>query len=179
MPKLVAPTVRLHKTWLAALGEWGPGNHEDGFGPHMEHDVETPDGFIDWVQHLHQWADLSDQTIPSTTGRVHATHWWIVEGDTVLGGIALRHDLGSSPAQEHGHIGYGIRPSARDRGVATWALGQVLIKARDHGFHRVLVTCAEGNLASARVIERNGGVLEGVRDSEYGRLRRYWIALPL
>jgi predicted acetyltransferase len=76
-----------------------------------------------------------------------------------------------------GHIGYGIRPSARGRGLATWALGQVLSKATALGLDRVLITCADGNVASARVIERRGGVLEDVRDTELGRTRRYWVTL--
>jgi predicted acetyltransferase len=33
------------------------------------------------------------------------------------------------------------------------------------------------HLASARVIEKSGGVLEDVRDTELGRTRRYWITL--
>lgn len=39
------------------------------------------------------------------------------------------------------------------------------------GIHRVLVTCDADNLASRRVIERNGGVLEDQR----GTKLRYWI----
>jgi predicted acetyltransferase len=37
----------------------------------------------------------------------------------------------------------------------------------------VLVTCDDDNVASARVIERNGGVLEDVRNGK----RRYWVEL--
>jgi predicted acetyltransferase len=53
----------------------------------------------------------------------------------------------------------------------------VLIEARTRGLDRVLMTCADGNVPSARVIERHGGVLEDVRDTELGRTRRYWIEL--
>jgi len=42
---------------------------------------------------------------------------------------------------------------------------------------RVLVTCDDGNVASARTIEKAGGVLEDVRDTELGHTRRYWITL--
>jgi predicted acetyltransferase len=43
----------------------------------------------------------------------------------------------------------------------------------------VLVTCLAANVASARIIEANGGVLENViaAPSGTGPLRRYWIAL--
>jgi len=53
----------------------------------------------------------------------------------------------------------------------------VLPKARALGLDRVLVTCDDTNLASARTIEKAGGVLEDVRDTELGRTRRYWITL--
>ena len=40
-----------------------------------------------------------------------------------------------------------------------------------------LVTCDDGNLASARTIERNGGVLEDVRTAGTSTKRRYWITI--
>ena len=45
------------------------------------------------------------------------------------------------------------------------------------GLDRILIPCLRDNLASARTIERNGGVLEGVRDTDHGPVRRYWITL--
>ncbi len=60
-----------------------------------------------------------------------------------------------------GHIGYGVRPSARGRGVATWALGRMLDEARTIGLERVLIVCDPDNIASATVIEHNGGALDG------------------
>ena len=94
----------------------------------------------------------------------------------MLGGIALRHELNDFVLLA-GHIGYGIRPSARRRGLATWALGRMLDEARALGLDRVLVVCAVGNIASVKTIERHGGVLEDVRDTELGTVRRYWIKI--
>jgi len=76
-----------------------------------------------------------------------------------------------------GHIGFSVRPSARRRGLATWAAGKVLDEAPRLGLERVLITCEEDNPGSRRPIEKNGGVLEDIRDTELGRTRRYWIAL--
>ena len=71
-----------------------------------------------------------------------------------------------------------MRPSARRRGLAGWALGEMLGEARAVlGSERVLIPCLADNLASARTIERNGGVLEGIRDTGHGPVRRYWITL--
>jgi predicted acetyltransferase len=61
--------------------------------------------------------------------------------------------------------------------LATWALAAVLDEARKLGLERVLVSCDDSNTASARTIERNGGVLEDVRTTVLGLTRRYWISL--
>ena len=173
MPELIAPTARLHTAWLEARDEWGPGVHEDGFGLHPADEVDSPAGFAAWVARL---ADESDQTKAADAGQVRCTYRWIVEGDRVLGGIALRHEFNDFVLRL-GHIGYGIRPSARRRGLATWALGRMLDEARVLGLDRVLIICEVDNVASAKTIERHGGVLEDVRDTEHGTVRRYWIEI--
>jgi len=108
---------------------------------------------------------------------VHASYFWVAEASIYLGAITLRHSLNDFLLRAGGHIGYSIRPSARRRGLATWALAEVLTEARGLGLDRVLVTCGDDNLASARTIEKNGGVLEDVRATGLGLTRRYWIAL--
>ncbi|WP_030490198.1 GNAT family N-acetyltransferase [Micromonospora chokoriensis] len=174
MPELVAPTVRLHAAWLEAHDEWGPGLHEDGFGLQSTDEVRSSDGFAAWVARL---ADQSDPDRPLEAARVRCTYRWIVEHDRVLGAIALRHELDDYLLRVAGHIGYGIRPSARRRGLASWALARMLGEARALGLDRVLLACEAGNTASAKTIERLGGVLEDIRDTELGPARRYWITL--
>ncbi|MET8331527.1 GNAT family N-acetyltransferase [Streptomyces sp. NPDC005181] len=78
---------------------------------------------------------------------------------------------------QFGHIGYGIRPSSRRRGLATWALGRILDEARTLGLDRVLIVCETDNLASVKMIEHQGGILDDVRDSEHGPVRRCWIKI--
>lgn len=109
-------------------------------------------------------------------GATACAYRWIVEDDRVLGGIALRFGP-DDVVRRIGHIGYGIRPSARRRGLATWALGRMLAEARSAGLDRLLVVCAADNLPSARTVERHDGVLEEVRNTEFGPARRYAIVL--
>jgi predicted acetyltransferase len=172
MPELLAPTVRLRSAWGEAHEEWGPGLHEDGFGLHPEDDVDSNTGFAAWVGRL---LEQSDTSIPLAPERVHCTYRWIVEGERVLGGIALRHELNERLMREGGHIGYGIRPSERRRGLASWALMQMLGTARGLGIERLLVVCAVDNTASARTIKHCGGVLEDIRHTDGIALQRYWI----
>ncbi|MEV4947769.1 GNAT family N-acetyltransferase [Streptomyces sp. NPDC053755] len=176
MPELIAPTARLHTSWLTAHAEWSPEARQDGGGMRLagEDVLANPDVFSAWVRRLREQADPDR---PLAEGWVHATHWWIVEDDTYLGAIDLRHTLNDFLLRAGGHVGYSIRPSARRRGLATWALGAVLPEARALGIERLLLTCDDDNIASARTIERNGGVLEDVRQTEIGLKRRYWITL--
>jgi predicted acetyltransferase len=173
MRELIAPTTRLHTAWLEAHAEWGPGSHEDGFGLGPSDEVDSSDGFAAWVARL---ADQSDPAKTIDVGKHRCTYRWIVECDRVLGAIALRYGR-SDYVQWAGHIGYGIRPSARRRGLATWAVGGMLDEARALGLERLLVVCAADNVASVKTIERCGGVLEGIRDTKFGPARRYWIEL--
>jgi predicted acetyltransferase len=172
MPELIPPTARLHAAWLEAHAEWGPGQHEDGFGLRQSDEVDSAAGFAAWL------ARLASQSDPAAgdAGAQRCTYRWIVEDDRVLGGLALRYGT-DDYTRTTGHIGYGIRPSARRRGLASWALGQILDEARAVGLDRALVVCAVNNLASAKTIERCGGVFESIRDSKFGPIRRYWINL--
>lgn len=109
-------------------------------------------------------------------GFVPATVWWIVDDEqpnNVLGSIHLRHELNDFLLAEGGHIGYGIRPTARGRGVASAALQNGLGEARALGLDRVLVICEAGNVASRRTILAAGGTLEDAP----GTRERYWIPI--
>ncbi|MBB4698443.1 GNAT family N-acetyltransferase [Paractinoplanes abujensis] len=171
MPELIEPTTRMHAAFLDCYDEWGPGLHEDGFGLGEDDDVRSPQGFATWVARILRGAHPTGTPCPP--GK-HATMRWIVEDGKVLGGIALRHKFDN----QLGHIGYGVRASARRRGIAGWALGEMLQEARAAlGADRVLIPCLDDNVASARTIESRGGVLEEIWPTENGPVRRYWIDL--
>lgn len=172
MPALERPQVRFHESFVAAHREWA-GAHQPGAGLRGTDDPTNRDGFARWVARL-----LAEEHTVDGSGLVTCTYRWIVEGDRYLGSIALRHDLTPFLFDEGGHIGFGLRPSARGRGVGSWALRRILVLARNRRMSTVLVTCDENNNASARAIEACGGVLEDVRGNDVGRIyRRYWIAL--
>jgi len=173
--QLTRPDVRWHDAWLAAYATWPPGSHLDGSGLRDGDDVNSPDGFAAWVAKLLRCEDPAATPPP---GRVHATNRWITEDTTCLGSIELRHAIDHPLLREAGgHIGYNVRPDHRGRGIAGWALGRTLDRARSMGMDRVLLTCSPENAASARIIEKAGGVLEEVRETALGPKRRYWIVL--
>ena len=109
-------------------------------------------------------------------GRVPAD-FLVAEVDGVpVGRVSVRHRLNDFLLQEGGHIGYAVAPEFRRRGYATQIVREAVQRLAALGVDRVLITCDEGNQASAGTIEKAGGVLEDVRPATTGPAkRRYWI----
>lgn len=110
--------------------------------------------------------DLEPQYVPQTV------YWLYVKGKPVGYG-KLRHYLNENLLKHGGNIGYVIRPTERKKGYATILLSELLVKAKEKGLDRVLVTCYETNVASRKVIEANRGELEKVEEGKCF----FWIAL--
>ena len=72
--------------------------------------------------------------------------------------------------------------SERKKGYAKQMLKLMLDKCRGSGKEKVLLTCDKENIASAKTIIYNGGVLENevidqVNLTKSGIIQRYWIHL--
>ena len=117
------------------------------------------------------------QGIGIPPGFVPHSTFWLVEGGEVVGVSNLRHRLTDALRVEGGHIGYGIRPTARGRGLGREILRLTLAEARRRGIESVLLTCAKANAASAAVIAANGGRLasEAFIASRGEVVQRWWI----
>ena len=76
-----------------------------------------------------------------------------------------------------GHIGDGVRPSERRKGYATEQIRLALQKCKELGIDRVLMTCEDWNVGSAKSIINNGGILENEIEVEGKIFQRYWIDL--
>ena len=120
-----------------------------------------------------QGINLPEGYVPSTT------YFLVNEQETILGALNLRHCLSDTLLNYGGHIGYSIRPSARGQGYGTRMLALGLEEAQKRGIPRVLITCKSENQASARIIEKNGGVLESEKpallEGKPILSRHYWI----
>lgn len=93
---------------------------------------------------------------------------WIIATDQperpFVGSINLRWQEDNSgrpvtelPAHALGHVGYTILPEHAGRGYASAALAAVLAEVRTFGLPFLKITCDTRNLASRRIIEKNGG----------------------
>lgn len=94
-----------------------------------------------------------------------------------VGAVNIRHDLSNRLLAGGGHIGDGVRPSERGKGIATGMIALALEECRKLGIDNVLMCCDKNNIASARTIEKNGGVLENEVLFDGVPVLRYWIKL--
>lgn len=94
----------------------------------------------------------------------------------LVGRVSIRFELNDYLSDFGGQIGYAVRPAYRRRGFGGEIFRLALIVARAEGVGAVLVTCDDGNVGSAAIIERAGGVLEDIRPEPGAEpKRRYWI----
>ncbi|HEY4441940.1 MAG TPA: GNAT family N-acetyltransferase, partial [Candidatus Elarobacter sp.] len=108
---------------------------------------------------------------------VPGASFFVADGDQIVGELYLRFGLTRSLEREGGHMGYQIRPSARNKGYGTAALRLGLARLAEHGIASALVTIDERNAASQRVVEKVGGERIGDADLRDGRrIRRYTVA---
>lgn len=101
------------------------------------------------------------------------------ESGRLIGTLCVRYELSEGLAGIYGHIGYGVRPSERNRGHATQMLRHALDVCWEHGLESVILGCYKANAASAAVIRKCGGVLVVENDnytagvtSQYYAIRR-------
>ena len=97
--------------------------------------------------------------------------------DRFVGAVNIRHYLNERLLLNGGHIGDGVRPLERRKGIGTTMVGLALEECRKLGIKRVLMVCDSDNVASAKTIIRNGGVMENEVEMDGFIEQRYWIDL--
>jgi predicted acetyltransferase len=152
MPELTLPTTRVRASYLRGETELAA---EEGVSTRWL--AEAAADFAGFVER---------RRAVRVVWEVPVTELWFVDGREYIGTVVIRHRLTPALEREGGHLGYHVVPGHRRRGHATRMLAQARAVCRRLGLDEVLVTCAETNTASRRVIEANGGVLDGVLDGE-------------
>ena len=99
------------------------------------------------------------------------------ERDIMVGAVNIRHRLNEALLLNGGHIGDGVRPSERRKGVATRMIALALQECKKIGINKVLMVCDKENIASAKSIINNGGVLENEIVLNGITEQRYWLTI--
>lgn len=171
--KLITPTLA-YKSQLKA--------YKDEF-PYSPNGIEGSSELIQ-ANSIEEWLNRIEKNRHWDTvqnGWMPAEQYIAVDSrnNTIVGMLNFRKELNEYLENYIGHIGYSIAPSKRRQRLGTTMLELALIEAKKFGLERVLVTCTDDNVASAGVIENNGGRLEDKRvdPGDQKLTRRYWITL--
>jgi predicted acetyltransferase len=159
VPRLVLPTSSVLHSYLS--GERALCREEGISAAHLDEAAADFDAFV-----RHRRAVRRLWGVP-------VTELWFVEDEEYIGTVVVRHQLTPELAESGGHVGFHVVPKSRRRGHGTRMLAEAIGFCRHRGIADLLLTCDEGNTASRRVIEANGGALERVAAGE----ARYWIRL--
>ena len=166
--KLVRPTMEMEQEYYEYISEWE--QVEEEIVPYALRPLGRE--FKTWLEDTYKFE--KKETCP--TDFVPAYTYCLVDNSgKILGALNLRLCLNDYLLNFGGHIGYGIIPSARNKGYATQMLALALPIVKSFGISKVLITCDKSNIGSAKTIINNGGVLENevLEDGEI--IQRYWI----
>jgi len=167
--ELIEPTLALREAYVEFMESFAEAGEETLRGPRVAARAD-PEAEIRKLLDAAEGKGLPEGWVPQS-------RYWLVRGGRIIGTCGVRHRLTKALLDFGGHIGYAVRPDERNKGYATLMLKLALEKARALGIRRVRITCDKGKIASARVIQKNGGVLDSESHSaRAGRVvRRYWI----
>lgn len=170
MMRLVKPSKELEEAYIDYISEW------EGSGEEIVPLASSRNG-KSYEELLKQWAE-NETDKAYERGWVPSTLYFLADDDgKIYGASHIRHELNEYLSRAGGHVGYGIRPSERGKGLAARMLGMTLPLAGQLGISKLLVTCDKCNPASAKTILKNGGILENEVLCDGEIVQRYWIAL--
>lgn len=130
----------------------------------------TFEEWLDELEYNKNQKNLPKDFSPQTT-------YLAIENNKIVGFINIRWKAVPKLLGMGGFIGYSIVPRERGKGYASEMLRFALKEIPKTIYEKVLVTCKECNIASKKVIEKNGGIFENTYYNEENKQNylRYWI----
>jgi predicted acetyltransferase len=183
--RLVRPSMEYLSSYVSALERgWSPDNMRgaEAAREQLEAIAANPEKFLSGLVARRPNGEVITLPDGSQAPRLPGFHRWLSDGE-FCGSIGFRWQVGTSvlPPYVLGHIGYAVVPWKQGRGYATEALRELLQEVRAEELEYVEITTDPDNIASRRVVERNGGVLveQFIRPAAYGSVPalRYRITL--
>jgi predicted acetyltransferase len=168
--RLIKPTLKYGASWKGMIEEF----EKEKYRAFWNWNGKPTDlkAYIKKTRRQSRGGNFWDAEVPATT-------YWLMDKDALVGHVNIRHALSERLKKIGGHIGYAIRPSQRRKGYGMKILELALVRAKKIGLKKPLVTCDERNMASRKIIERNGGQYQDTNEVENHMVRRYWISLLL
>lgn len=130
-------------------------------------------------QALERCLKMEDEEYAKSLGKCNGKTFLLIRknDNRIVGTINVRWNLTPELLKFGGHIGYGIRPTERQKGYNKINLYLGLIEAKKIGLDKVMLDCSTTNLGSDKTIKALGGILERCEidpwDNELTNV--YWI----
>jgi len=173
-------------SYISALERgWSPDNIRgaEAAREQLEAIASNSEGFLSGLVARRPTGEVITLPDGSQAPRLPGYRRWLWDSE-FCGSIGFRWQVGTSalPPYVLGHIGYAVVPWKQGLGYATEGLRQLLQEVgAAEGLEYVEITTDPDNIASRRVVERNGGVLveQFIRPAAYGSTTalRYRITL--
>lgn len=129
-------------------------------------------GGLDKYNDYKAWLEMtinSHNGLPIEGRAASSTYFAVDDNNKIVGMCNIRHYLTKYLADSgSGHIGYGVRPLERKKGYGTQILKLSLLVCKNKGINEAMLGCYANNIASKKVIEKNGGILQKIIIDEEG-----------
>jgi predicted acetyltransferase len=128
--------------------------------------------FFEEFESYDRWLKFLEN--PDNPNLVQCSTFFATMGSRIVGMLSIRHTLNDTLRKYGGHIGYGVRPSDRGKGYATEILKLGLEYCKNSALRKLSIMCRSENLASQRVIIKNGGVFRKEKLDHNGTMIRVY-----
>lgn len=164
---LMLPSAALEESYRSYIRELGD---EERYPFPLDFDHSDFAAMLRKLNDFQQGVNIPEGFVPSTT-------YWLIINDELIGVTNIRHYLNERIRHASGHIGLGIRPTARGQGFGHLLMQRSIEKAHALGINPVHIHCYNDNLASAQTIIGNGGVLDSEIEDGGKVVQRYLVNL--
>lgn len=147
--KLVSPSLDYQLSYFSYIEELGD---EERYPYPLDLEYQNFSQLVSLLNDYSNGINLPNGLVPNST-------YWLVDGNDIVGCSHLRHRLNAQLELAGGHIGLGVRPSARGQGVGRTLMDLTLEKAKHKEINPVHIHCYSSNQASKKLIESVGATL--------------------
>jgi predicted acetyltransferase len=147
--QIIKPSIKYKESYLSYMVELG---NEEKYPYPMDLDCSDFPALVQKLNNYSKGVELPDWLVPNTT-------YWLIKSNEIIGVSHLRHYLNSALLESGGHIGLGVRPSYRGKGIGNKLLNLTIAKAKELDIDDIHIHCHKVNKVSSQMIQSSGGIL--------------------
>ncbi len=148
--KLVAPSAAYEQSYREYILELGD---EERYPFPLDFEFDDFEQLLARLNDFAQGRNLPDGYVQSST-------LWLVDNAQIVGVTNIRHRLNDAIRHCGGHIGLGIRPSYRGKGIGAQLMKMSINYLAQMNVSSIHIHCHKHNLASANMIKACGGTID-------------------